>query len=295
MENSLKPKSPARKRWLLLLKILVTAFCLWFVSTRIDLAAIGRAFTRVSLGWVLLALALYIFSKIISAFRLNIYFRNLGIVVSEPSNLKLYWLGMFYNLFLPGSIGGDAYKMVMLSKKFNKPYRQTGSALLLDRFSGLAGLFLLLAVFGFVVLGVNTWTLVFLLACLLGTAFFYWIIRRWMPAFLPGFLPTFLLGLLVQVIQAGAVYGLMAGMNIPLSEQGYLLLFLLSSVASVLPISIGGLGLREIVFWKGSAWLALSEENAVMISLLFFVITLIASIPGLFFIFSPPLVNPEKK
>lgn len=59
--------------------------------------------------------------------------------------MKLYWLGMFYNLFLPGSISGDAYKIVILKRRYNAPYKKTSAAVLLDRFNGLPGLGLILA------------------------------------------------------------------------------------------------------------------------------------------------------
>jgi hypothetical protein len=43
---------------------------------------------------------------------------------------------MFYNLFLPVSISGDAYKVILLKKIYDAPYKKTTSAGLLDRFSG---------------------------------------------------------------------------------------------------------------------------------------------------------------
>src|SRR5437773_6592381 len=91
-------------------------------------------------------------SKLFSAFRLNIYLRNIRIELPEWENIKLYWLGMFYNLFLPGSISGDGYKVILLKRKFNSSYKKTSAAVLLDRFSGLTALGLILAAYGIVVL-----------------------------------------------------------------------------------------------------------------------------------------------
>lgn len=291
MDQAVNPAGKPGKKWMLWLKLAVTAACLWFVSTRIDVSASLRAMGQASLPWLLLALGLYVTSKIISAYRLDIYFRNISLSLTRRGNLRLYWLGMFYNLFLPGSIGGDAYKLVLLARRYKRRYRQTAAAVLLDRFSGLAGLFILLSLYGFLALGLNWITVGALALSLFGSALLYVIIRNWMPEFLPGFFPTFLLGLAVQAVQAGAVYCIMAGLGLPPGEHGYMLLFLLSSVASVLPVSIGGLGLRELVFWKGSAWLGLAEESAVTLSLVFFLITVIASSAGILYVFADPLAK----
>src|SRR6185295_9413691 len=100
------------------------------------------------LPWLIPALILFIISKIVSSFRLNLYFKNAGVELSQPQNLRLYWLGMFYNLFLPGSISGDAYKVILLKRKYNASYKKTSAAVLLDRFSGLLALGLIMSAYG---------------------------------------------------------------------------------------------------------------------------------------------------
>ncbi|HRF24042.1 MAG TPA: lysylphosphatidylglycerol synthase transmembrane domain-containing protein, partial [Chitinophagaceae bacterium] len=104
-----------------MLKIVVSGLCIWYVSGKIDFRKAGEALQKANVFYLVLALLTFVVSKIIASFRLNIYFKNIFIRLSEWTNLKLYWLGMFYNLFLPGSIGGDAYKVLLLKKKFNAP------------------------------------------------------------------------------------------------------------------------------------------------------------------------------
>ncbi len=292
MQEPDKAPSLIKKRLILLLKILVTVLCLWYVSTKIDFRSVADALGRANWIWLSAALVLYVISKIISAFRLNINFRNIGIQMPDDENLRLYWLGMFYNLFLPGSISGDAYKVVILSKRFNKPYKKTTAAVLLDRFSGLAGLGLILAFFGLFTLQNDTWKFMLAAGALLAVAGLYFFIKKWLSDFLPGFIPTLMLGILVQGLQVMSVYALMLSLGIPVGSHAYIFLFLVSSVASVLPLTIGGLGLREIVFLQGSAYFGLKEETAVLISLLFFFISVIASAWGMFYVFKDPLKKP---
>src|SRR5215475_1935715 len=153
MEEAAEKKESHLSKYLkLLLKIGVTTVCFWYISKKIDFHAAKEAFLKANWLWLLLAVILLILSKLFSAFRLNIYFRNINIHLPGWQNIKLYWLGMFYNLFLPGSIGGDAYKVILLTKKYSIPYKKTAAAVLLDRFSGLLALGCILAVYSLIVL-----------------------------------------------------------------------------------------------------------------------------------------------
>jgi hypothetical protein len=62
-----------------------------------------------------------------------------------------------------------------------------------------------------------------------------------------------------------------------------LVVFLISSVAAVLPLTIGGMGSREITFYYGSQWLGLDQTISLGVSLLFFGITALVSLTGIYF------------
>ena len=118
---------------------------------------------------------------------------------------------------------------------------------------------------------------------------FYFIIHRWFKDFAPGFVPTLLWGIAVQAAQVVCVYLIMAAVGIPAHSTEYVFLFLLSSVVAVLPLTIGGLGAREIVFLEGAKYFGLQQETSVVISLLFYLITLVTSAAGLLYVFKDPL------
>ncbi len=277
-------------KWLkLLLKIAVTTACLWYVSGKIDFAKAGAAIKSAKWFYLILALLCFVASKVISALRLNIYFRNINIHLSEWQNTKLYWLGMFYNLFLPGSISGDAYKVVLLGKKYSIPYKKMTAAVLLDRFSGLLGLGLILAVYGVIVLNNNLYIAGIIAAAIIGVIALYIVIKVYLKEFQQSFFPTLLLGIAVQASQVVCAYFIMAALGIPAHVTEYIFIFLVSSVVSVLPLTIGGLGIREIVFLEGSAYFGLLQETSVIISILFYLITLFTSAWGAYYIFKDPL------
>ncbi len=271
-------------------KIIVTALCFWYISGKIDLSAAKKAFLEANWWWLAVALGLLTLSKIFSSFRLNIYFRNIGLGLSEPLNLKLYWLGMFYNLFLPGAISGDAYKVILLNRHYKTPVKKASASVLLDRFSGLLALGLILSVYGLIILPPGFIPYTLFGGAVLAVAVLYYITRQFFPDFLPGFWPTFFWGLLVQGIQVVCLYTILSSLGIPGHQHEWIFIFLASAVISVLPLSLGGgLGTREFVFVEGARFFHLSEETGLVISLLFYLISVLASLPGLFFVFKEPL------
>ena len=83
---------------------LVSLGALAFVFTKIDFSQMGAILRESRIGLLLLAILVFAASKLIAAFRLNLFFRSIGIRLSEGQNIRLYLLGMYYNLFLPGGI-----------------------------------------------------------------------------------------------------------------------------------------------------------------------------------------------
>jgi len=278
-------------RWLaFLLKIGVTVVCFWYISKKIDFAAARDAFLKANWMWLIVAILLLILSKVFSAWRLNIYFRNIGLHLSGWKNIKLYWLGMFYNLFLPGSISGDAYKVVLLKRKYHSPYKKTSAAVLLDRFSGLLALAIILCVYGVIVVDKRLYVVGLIVGSLISIVALYLVIRIRLTDFLPGFWPTFIWGLAVQLTQVICIYCILLSLQLPLSEPRWIFIFLVAAVVAVFPLSLGGgLGTRELVFVEGAKYFHLDPQVALVISLLFYLSTVVASAWGLFYVFRDPL------
>lgn len=280
----------------LLIKFAVTVLCFWYISKKIDF---GQAFEALqTANWLLLFLAVvaYVMSKIAAAYRLNIYFKSIQVCLSQWDNLKLYWLGMFYNLFLPGSISGDAYKVVLLNRRRHAPYKKTGAAVLLDRFSGLLGLGVILCIYGVLVLDNTVLEAVLVTGCFLAIAASYMIVKFFFKDFLRAFFPTFFWGIVVQAVQVGGIYFILSALHLPADHQAWIFIFLSASVISVLPLSLGGgLGTREFVFVEGATFFHLDPYIGVIISLLFYLSSVAGAIWGAYFIFYDPLAGKNEK
>ena len=124
----------------LVLKLAITVAALYIVFRNIDIREVLALFGRSNPWWLLLALAAFVLSQVLSSFRLNQFLRKVEINISERANFRLYLLGMFYNLFLPGGIGGDGYKIYLLNKTYKVKVGKLLWALIMDRLSGLVAL-----------------------------------------------------------------------------------------------------------------------------------------------------------
>jgi uncharacterized membrane protein YbhN (UPF0104 family) len=285
-----KKKTPTSKLIKLLVKIIITGLCFWYISTKIDFLKAWEALLKANWGYLVLAILSFMLSKLFAAFRLNINFRNINIQLPAWKNIKLYWLGMFYNLFLPGSISGDAYKVVILTKKFKAPYKNTTVAVLLDRFSGLLALGIILSCYGVIVLENKWWDLLLSTGAIAAILALYLVVRFMFKDFLPGFWSTFLWGMAVQIFQVVCLYCVLMSLHIPLHQSEWIFIFLVASVVSVLPISLGGgLGTREFVFVEGARFFKLDPHLGIIISLLFYLSNVLSSVWGSYFIFHDPL------
>ncbi|HXL55765.1 MAG TPA: lysylphosphatidylglycerol synthase transmembrane domain-containing protein [Chitinophagaceae bacterium] len=275
----------------LFIKLAVTGVCLWYVSRKIDW---GKSFAIIQQSnwlWLFAAIILFTASKVVSSLRLNVYFQNINLKISQSQNLKLYWLGMFYNLFLPGGIGGDAYKVILLNRTYQYSAKLLSAAVLLDRISGVVGLGILAVIYYYFVFNGTNYSL--LLLCLLpvGVALYYLIVIKIFPSFVKGFWPTFWLGLAVQALQVFCAYSIMMALHINEHQTAYILIFLLSSIIAILPFTIGGLGAREVVFLWGSSTLlhVTNDPTPVSISISFYLITLVISFIGVYWVYNNPL------
>ncbi|MEM9327876.1 MAG: lysylphosphatidylglycerol synthase domain-containing protein, partial [Bacteroidota bacterium] len=90
-------------------KLLISGVAMTIVFRSIDWPQTRNLLYALHPGYLIWAILFFASSKVVSAYRLLIYFGNIGLGISAWYNLQLAWLGMFYNLFLPGGIGGDGY------------------------------------------------------------------------------------------------------------------------------------------------------------------------------------------
>ena len=279
-----------RKKGITLLKILFSFVLLYFVFTKIQFSEVWEILKGSNFGYLFVAFLFFVLSKVFSAFRLNLYIHQIKIFLTQLSNIKLYLLGMFYNLFLPGGIGGDAYKGYVLKKKYEVKTRSVVSILILDRLNGLLLIFVISCILALFLNEnrINSYKVLFGIAIALSILVFWVVNKRFFSFVYPVFWKSLGFSALVQLAQLVSVLFILKALSVEGNTIAYLFIFLISSIVSVLPLTIGGIGSREVVFYYGALWLALDENTSVSISMLFFLITAAVSLIGIFYHFKKP-------
>lgn len=285
-----------RKNLLAAIKFAVSAALIYFIFTKINFSDVFEVVKTSNLITLILAVLFFIISKVFNAVRLNLYFHSIKVNLTQLSNLQLYLLGMFYNLFLPGGIGGDAYKGYVIKKQFQVNTKKVIAVLLLDRLSGMLLIFVIAC---FLALSLQNaiiqslkWAI---LAAIPISIVLFWMVHKKLFAYvLPIFWKSFGYSLLLQLLQLVSVLLILKSLGIETGTLAYLFIFLISSIVSVIPLTIGGIGSREVTFLYGAKWLELEANTSIAISMIFFGITALVSLFGIYFHFRKPSLKTTK-
>jgi glycosyltransferase 2 family protein len=268
------------------LKLVLTGLALYLVFRKIDTAELLRLSRYIHWYWLIPAIFFFLISKVATAVRLNSYFKNIGIFLPEKQNWKLYLIGMFYNLFLPGGIGGDGYKVYLLQKRFKTSVKKLVQSALLDRLGGLVAIVFLL--FGLMLiveidlpfLESNLWNGM-MIAGLALTLPAFWLVQKLLfKDFIPSFWKANAWSFLGQIAQLICAWFILQALGVTENILAYQLVFLASSIVAVLPLTIGGVGARELVFIYFHSYVGIEETTAVAFSLMFFLISAGVSLIG---------------
>ena len=276
----MKPKS--------LIKILLSAVMIGLVSYSVDFEKLRATFSSIGLGTVLLVVLGYTAGQLMSSVKWWTIARSGGIESSYPNALKAYFIGMFVNCFGLGMVGGDAARGILIAQ--GQPKKAEGIAsVVADRIHGLTVLSIIALITSFS-LGNDRVPSHFILFLVLLVVGFVgsWIIGPWILTHIPGISDTKLAAKLRRVaaifprdlrtlsiitaisvvfhtlqISLHAVMAHGLGMSIPLSTLFVVIPFV--NIASSLPISWNGLGVREksYLFFLTSAPALMTPEQAV--------------------------------
>ena len=281
-------KDRIKKIGINLLKLGVSAAAIWWVLSKISFKEVLGVFSSANAYFLFGAIVFLTVSFIFSAFRQNLSFRNTGANLSQPLNIKLFWLGMFYNLFLPGGIGGDGYKVYLVNKYRKNGLKKNIGTMLVNRISGLVAVGMITVVL-YYLSGLH---LQYGNAAWIGIPFVYGLYLLVLKFFFKSFLKIhaglFWWSLALQMMQFVSALFILFAFHQTTDLFDYLFLFFVSAIATALPITIGGIGAREMVFLVGAKTLGLNNELCIALSIMFFVMSAILSLGGLYWVFFSP-------
>jgi uncharacterized protein (TIRG00374 family) len=111
------------------------------LGDRLDLTRMGESFRR--WPWLLAGTLLVANQPVLGAARWRWLLRGQAIALGFMQTLRLMLVSFFFNICLPGATGGDIFRAYAVGRESGQP-AEAVTTVVLDRFSGLAALLLLL-------------------------------------------------------------------------------------------------------------------------------------------------------
>ena len=301
---------PAKPVIILLAKLLVSGGLLTYFFSRVHPERFLHTFATANYSWIALALVVYLFAQVIIAVRWAALTRPLGIVTPFKDLLKYYLIGMFFNLFAPGTVGGDVSRIFYLVRDEaahakGRAVTTTHAAIsvLMDRAIGMIVLVWLgaagLLLFPEYAVPPTVRSITLLLAAgFVAAVLLIPLLRRLLPEDSHPMIVKIrlalrsyrtqwralavaaLLSLLVHLIQAWmhVVMGRALGLDVPYSFC--LIVYPLVGTFAAIPVSLNGLGLREGGYIYLLAVIGIGSEKGIAFGLLLFLIVALDSLIG---------------
>ena len=301
-----------RRRALLIVQLAVTVALLALLSRGFDWSALRAIGERLSPAFYLTAFAVIAAGQVLYAWRWQMVLSGMGVAVPYGDVFKQYLVGLFFSNLMPSAVGGDAVKVYYLGRHIG--YMEAGASVMVDRVLGFFWLSVLGAALSWSS-GASTPLLALNRNLLTGTAAAFAIalviIRLVPPArIIPqalrrrGFTWVARIEALAGHVRAAGshpktllvsgavvvsyltlvalVYGAFfaaAGVTVP-AMLSTLNVLVSASVFVNVPISVGGIGLREQLHYLLFAELGVAKEASVSISLLMYAFSLAVSLAG---------------
>jgi uncharacterized membrane protein YbhN (UPF0104 family) len=289
-----------------LVRVAVGGALLGLLVARSGPGELRRTFQTVRPEPLVIAFGLIVFGVAVSAVRWGGFLDALGTNRTYGHLTRLYWIGLFFNSLLPTGIGGDVFKAIRVRRR-GEPMGPAFASVLLDRIAGLVGLALLgcaaavvrlasgdrsRAVVAALVLSVGV-----IVACALLPVvpkvlrFVPWVgrlgsVRHAVEALDIGLRTprAAVRGLVWGVVYQASVVAfhveLVDGLHVHLPLGALVCAVVVVTFASLLPITINGVGVREGIFaWTLGSY-GVATGDAVAIGLLVLGLLLAAGTAG---------------
>ncbi len=300
-----------------LLRILIGILLIVFLLIKLDIEKIFLQFKSLNIKFLLYALIPYFLFIVVSAWRWQVLLDYKRMAMPFKNSLIIYFISLFFNNFLPTTVGGDVMR-VLYSMKNRKT--DALAIVLADRILGFVGLFIfgLFAVVYLYLFQKRTEFILLMIIGLFALIFLTFILfsERVYAIFAPIMVKIKLLkigdrinnlhrtmtdfgsawgviilciiqSIIIQALLAIAPYLVLQSMgNFEVSLLPFFIYLPIINVISMIPISFNALGVRENAYVFLFQRAGLNGEVSITVSLVsFFLIFLWSLLGGVFFIF----------
>lgn len=320
----------SKRLFSILSRIVISVALLFFLFQHadLDLKKLWDIIRASDIFFLVIAAILTLLTHILCIFRWGILLRDIGIILSWLRIVISFSGGLFFNLFLPSTIGGDVLRTADLSASTNRP-REILATVFLDRLSGYVGLVIVALFASFLghsflqtrvvifSVGLITLTLVLILLVLFNNAI-YLRINSWLAVakiekgatrfkqsldrlrnYLKelheeiylfrnkraSIITNVFLSILIQLLGPLTCYFVALSLGVRITPLVFFIFLPIISAITLLPISIGGLGLRDASTVFFFSQVGLAKELALSISLVnFFLLVFYSAIGGVIYV-----------
>lgn len=294
-----------------LLRASGSAFLLWLVLRKIHFGEVTVLFEHIDWGWLAASLVVMLFNRTLSVSRVMLMLKSRGVSFHKKEVARIVLGSQLFGSFLPTSIGGDVIRFYGLARHTDN-FAEAVSAVSLERITGVVSL-LLLAIVG----GVWVWPqlndhriLVAALTPSIGGILLITFLmnERWMSAIARGLgvgnhqwvakllgwqqaaqayqhhraamLRILGISVAINAMWMLSIYFAARSLGTTLPFAYFAAFVPLILLISLLPISIGGLGVRENAFVHLFTQVGMPAEMAFSTSIISHMLSVIANIPG---------------
>ena len=306
-----------KKIFSIFLRVSISVILLFFLFRNVDEKSMLSIVKNANKPVLFLAFLIYLIGYLLCLRRWQMLLKAINIHLPIKRIITSFSGGVFFSLFLPSTIGGDVVRSVDLATHTKKP-KEIIATVFLDRLSGYIGLVLLALLalmFGikiiedksvFLSLEIIIGILALVLIVLLNT-FIYTKINKLLKSFVAGrirdmitnlheeihifrnkrkvIVKNILLSFMIQLITPITFYFIALALCLKTSPLYFFIFLPIIGAITLLPISIGGLGLRDATTVFFFTKVGVAKDLAFAMSLINFSFILIyGAIGGLIYV-----------
>lgn len=293
------------------LRLLLSALLIAFVVTRVDLSRVIDLLASIRPHFFLIALLVVVLERVIFSYKWNLLLATKKLDLPLIRVIKIYYISNFISTFLPSSIGVDVLRAYSLNKH-NHNLPDSISSVVVDKivstiaslvlplasvlfFSNIIGRQPVLLTIIIITAGLGVFLILALNRSLVHRALdrlsaisstlkvqaqkVYDSFSGYM-AFRRVLFYVFLLSLTVQAVRVTGIYFLSLALNQDTSVIYFFAFVPVIIILTMLPIAVGGIGVREGAFVYFFSQAGMPTSEAFALSLLVYVLVMISIIPG---------------
>jgi glycosyltransferase 2 family protein len=295
-----------------LLKIIISLGLIFYISNKLGLRKIAFEISSIKFSWFLLAIIVFSISNILGSIQWHWLLRIKNAKVKLIRIISSYHVGLFFNNFLVGYIGGDPIRIYDVSRLIGNN-SLAFSSVFMDRLIGFAVLTTL--ALGAALYWINLFNsnnilfiiIAIFIAWILLFVFFFnekfikkfnWIFKLILPVNIGNKLKEIYrdintykhhkkdimniigLSVVIQALRIIVHYVIALSLNVHISVVYFFIFIPIIALLSSLPISIGGIGVRETSGVALFAQIWSNHQDIVAFEFLSFVIGILCTLPG---------------